>query len=378
MINTELFFDNLIANDISFFSGVPDSLLKNICAYASDNLNKKNHIIAANEGNALAIGIGYHLASGKLPLIYMQNSGLGNCVNPLLSLADPKVYSVPLLLMIGWRGEPGIKDEPQHKKQGEVTLNLLDVMDIPYQILSPDTSNEEAHIISNDITRETLKYSKPHAIIVRKDSFSDYNIKNDNNITSLLSREDAIKKIVNCLEGKEIIVSTTGVASRELFENREDLKQGHNKDFLTVGGMGHANQIALGIAIHKPYKQIICIDGDGAVLMHMGSLAINGSLKCNNFKHIVINNGVHDSVGGQPTVGLKTNFASIAKNCGYQLVLQAKTKDEIIKCMHDLKKFDGTVFFEVKVKKGFRKNLGRPTTTPIQNKKDLMKFIEDK
>ncbi len=378
MINTELFFDNLIENDISFFSGVPDSLLKNICAYASDNLNKKNHIIAANEGNALAIGIGYHLASGKLPLIYMQNSGLGNCVNPLLSLADPKVYSVPLLLMIGWRGEPGIKDEPQHKKQGEVTLNLLDVMDIPYQILSPDTSNEEAHIISNDIVRESLKYSKPHAIIVRKDSFSDYNIKNDNDTTSLLSREDAIKKIVNCLEGKEIIVSTTGVASRELFENREDLKQGHYKDFLTVGGMGHANQIALGIAIHKPHKQIICIDGDGAVLMHMGSLAINGSLKCNNFKHIVINNGVHDSVGGQPTVGLKTNFASIAKNCGYQLVLQAKTNDEIIKCMHDLKKFDGTVFFEVKVKKGFRKNLGRPTTTPIQNKKDLMKFIEDK
>lgn len=377
MINTELFFNNLIAKDISFFSGVPDSLLKNICAYASDNLNEKNHIIAANEGNALAIGIGYHLASGKLPLIYMQNSGLGNCVNPLLSLADPKVYSIPLLLMIGWRGEPGINDEPQHKKQGEVTLKLLDDMDIPYQILSPDTSNEEAHSISNDIIHDSLKYNKPHGIIVKKNSFSDYKIRNNNDTTYLLSREDAIKTIVNSLEGKEIIVSTTGVASRELFENREDLKQGHNKDFLTVGGMGHANQIALGIAIHKPNKQIICIDGDGAVLMHMGSLAINGSLKCNNFKHIVINNGVHDSVGGQPTVGLKTNFASIAKNCGYQLVLQAQTNNEIIKCMHDLKRFNGTVFFEVKVKKGFRKNLGRPTTTPIQNKKDLMKFIED-
>lgn len=378
MINTKLFFNNLISNDITFFSGIPDSLLKNICAYASDNLDQKNHIIAANEGNALAIGIGYHLSTGKLPLIYMQNSGLGNCVNPILSLADPKVYSIPLLLMIGWRGEPGVKDEPQHKKQGEVTLKLLENMGIPYQILSPDTSDVQANQIIIETSCKSLKHNKPYAIVVRKDSFSEYKSVNDNNNKFQLLREDAIKTIIINLDKKDIVVSTTGVASRELFESREELKQEHNKDFLTVGGMGHANQIALGIAIQKSSKRVICIDGDGAILMHMGSLTVNGNLKCKNFKHIVLNNGAHDSVGGQPTVGLNTNFVNIAKASGYDLVLHAETVDEITKCMNELKLFNGTVFLEVKVKKGFRNNLGRPTTTTIENKKILMEFIKEK
>jgi phosphonopyruvate decarboxylase len=378
MINTKLFFNNLISNDITFFSGIPDSLLKNICAYASDNLDQKNHIIAANEGNALAIGIGYHLSTGKLPLIYMQNSGLGNCVNPILSLADPKVYSIPLLLMIGWRGEPGVKDEPQHKKQGEVTLKLLENMGIPYQILSPDTSDVQANQIIIETSSKSLKHNKPYAIVVRKDSFSEYKSVNNNNNKFQLLREDAIKTIIINLDEKDIVVSTTGVASRELFESREELKQEHNKDFLTVGGMGHANQIALGIAIQKSSKRVICIDGDGAILMHMGSLTVNGNLKCKNFKHIVLNNGAHDSVGGQPTVGLNTNFMNIAKASGYDLVLHAETVDEITKCMNELKLFNGTVFLEVKVKKGFRNNLGRPTTTTIENKKILMEFIKEK
>ncbi len=377
-MNTNLFFQILIKNKITFFTGVPDSLLKNICAFISDNIDQRNHIIAANEGNAIAIGMGYHLATGKLPLVYMQNSGLGNCINPLLSLADSKVYSIPLLLMIGWRGEPGVEDEPQHKKQGEVTLKLLEDMDIPYEILSPDTSDEKANNIITKISSNSLENNKPHAIVIRKDSFSEYKPNKETNIEFPISREEAINTIINNLDEKDILVSTTGVASRELFEIRESLKQTHNKDFLTVGGMGHANQIALGIALQKPDKRIFCIDGDGSILMHMGSLAINGNIKCNNFKHIVLNNGVHDSVGGQPTVGFNTNFINIAKACGYDLVLYAETIDEIANCMNDLKLFDGTVFLEVKVKKGFRKDLGRPTTNPKENKKFLMEFIKDK
>ena len=376
MINTASFFQCLIKNDITFYSGVPDSLLKNICAYISDYADSKNHIIAANEGNALAIGIGYHLATGKLPLIYMQNSGLGNIVNPLLSLSDPEVYSIPMLLMIGWRGQPGIKDEPQHKKQGKVTIEMLEMMEVPYQILSNDTTNDQAKEIIYKASKEALKNNTPYAIVVKKDSFSQYRI-NEKKIGNYeLSREDAIKAIVKNLDDNDIIISTTGVTSRELFEYREELKQGHEKDFLTVGGMGHANQIALGIAIQKPNRRVFCFDGDGATLMHMGSLAINGSIKCKNLKHIVFNNGAHDSVGGQPTVGFNVDLQSIAKACGYNLVMEAKTNVEIKKCLDNLKKFDDKVFLEIKVKKGFRCDLSRPTISPKKNKQFLMKFVK--
>ena len=378
MINTEFFFKDLIKNDISFFSGVPDSLLKNICACISENTDDDNHIIAANEGNALALGIGYHLSSGKLPLIYMQNSGLGNIVNPLLSLADIEVYSIPILLMIGWRGEPGVKDEPQHKKQGRITLEMLETMEIPYQILSKDTTNEQAKDIIYKASWESLKNNSPYAIVVKKDTFTEYKIKNDNKLNLQLFREDAVKTIVKNLDDKDIVISTTGVASRELFEYRVETNKGHKKDFLTVGGMGHANQIALGIALQKPSRKVFCLDGDGAALMHMGSIAINGNMNCNNFRHIVLNNGAHDSVGGQSTVGFNIDFQNIAKASGYDLVLHAKTNKEIIQSMEILKKFDGKVFFEIKVKKGFRKDLGRPTTTPKKNKEDLMQFIKEK
>ena len=377
MISTEYFFKNLLKARVEFFAGVPDSLLKNICSYITDNTSPKNHIIAANEGNALALGIGYHLASGKLPLIYMQNSGLGNIVNPLLSLADPDVYSVPMLLMIGWRGEPNVKDEPQHKKQGRVTLKMLEAMEVPYQVLSVDTSDEQAKEIIKKASKEALKNNAPYAIVVKKGAFSEYKLKKDETANLPLFREDAIKIIVDNLNDSDIIVTTTGVASRELFEYREELKQGHEKDFLTVGGMGHANQIAFGIALQKPNRRVFCLDGDGAALMHMGSLAINGNIECNNFKHIIFNNGAHDSVGGQPTVGYTTDFQSIAKASGYDLVLQAETNEEVVKCIESLKAFEGKVFLELKTKKGFRKDLGRPTTTPKENKENLMEFIKE-
>jgi phosphonopyruvate decarboxylase len=376
MLNPKLFFETLTKENIIFFTGVPDSLLKNICAYITDHTVAENHIIAANEGNALALGIGYHLATNQIPLIYMQNSGLGNIVNPLLSLADPDVYSIPLLLMIGWRGEPNVKDEPQHKKQGRVTLELLKTMEVPYKILSPDTNDEEAKQIIQKAILYAHTNNAPYALVVRKGSFDNYKLQTEIPCEWPLLRENAIKLIVNELSQTDIVVSTTGVASRELFEYREKLKQGHEKDFLTVGGMGHANQVALGIALQKPERQVFCFDGDGAMLMHMGSLAINASMQCKNFKHIVFNNGAHDSVGGQPTVGYQIDIVAIAKAVGYSKVLQASTESEIKNNIKQLRAYNGMALLEIKVKKGFRKNLGRPTKSPLENKKALMGFIK--
>jgi phosphonopyruvate decarboxylase len=377
MISSDFFLKCLVDRGIDFFSGVPDSLLKNFCFYMTDNINSKNHIVAANEGNALALGIGYHLATKKIPLIYMQNSGLGNVINPLLSLADPDVYSIPILLLIGLRGELNSKDEPQHKKQGRVTLAMLEAMEVPYEIISSDTDNKEAQKIVNKSIEYCRMNNAPHAIIVKKNTFSEHKPKKNEIVNLPLFREAALKIVVDHLNGDDIVVATTGVTSRELYEYRESLNQGHEKDFLAVGGMGHANQIALGIAMQKPNRQVFCLDGDGAMLMHMGSVAINGSVGCKNYKHILFNNGAHDSVGGQPTAGYKINFRSIAGACGYSLILRAKTTGEVAACIIKMKEFKGTSFLEILVKKGFRENLGRPTTQPKNNKKNIIKFIKD-
>ncbi|MBT6673491.1 MAG: phosphonopyruvate decarboxylase [Lentimicrobiaceae bacterium] len=375
MISSEFFFNACKDEGVDFFSGVPDSLLKNICSYITDNTPSENHIIAANEGNALAIGVGYHLSTGKVPLIYMQNSGLGNVINPLLSLADQDVYSVPLLMMIGWRGEPGVKDEPQHKKQGRVTVALLEAMEIPYKVLTADSNIEEAKVALKAMLSIAKKENKPCALLIKKGFFEDYKFQSDILYERPLYREQAIEIIVNNLNEPDIVVSTTGVASRELFEYREKLKSGHERDFLTVGGMGHVSQIALGIALQKKNRQVYCLDGDGSLIMHMGTLAINASMNCRNFKHIVFNNSAHDSVGGQPTVGDRIDIASIASNVGYQWVKMVSEESEIRLALNEMADVDTPALLEIQVKKGFRKDLGRPTTTPIQNKEIFMKFV---
>jgi len=376
MINPKIFFNDLKKENINFFTGVPDSLLKSFCAYVTDNSEPNSHIIAANEGGAISLGVGYHLATNLTPLIYMQNSGLGNAINPLLSIADKEVYSIPMLLMIGWRGEPTIKDEPQHKKQGRITIDLLKSMEIPYFILSPDLSNHEASSILKKAANHAVKNNSPCALVVRKGSFEDYKLKNEFKGNYLLNREQSIKIIVDELDHDDIVVATTGVASRELFEYREELGQGHKKDFLTVGGMGHANQIALGIALNKPSRKVFCFDGDGAILMHMGALAINANVDCKNLKHIIFNNGAHDSVGGQPTVAHKISISSAAKSFGYERVFVAENEKDIKTAIKDLKFFKGMCLLEIQINKGFRSNLGRPSTSPIENKKDLMEFLK--
>lgn len=373
MLSPSDFYNALKKNNIDFFAGVPDSLLKDFCAYIIDNVPLEKNIIAANEGGAVALAAGYYLATKKLGLVYMQNSGQGNSINPLTSLVDSDVYNIPVLLLIGWRGEPGVKDEPQHIKQGKITIPLLETLGIPWQIL-PD-SIEKAEISINEAISYINEKNSPYALIVKKGIFEKYELKNKIKTSYGLRREDVLKILVDNLDSNAVIVSTTGKTSRELFEYREFLRQGHEKDFLTVGSMGHSSQIALGIALSKPDKQIYCFDGDGAFIMHMGSLAIIGQRSPKNFKHIIFNNGSHESVGGQPTAGFDIDIPGIAKACGYKFALTAESSQEIVSGIKLLKERDGPCLLEIKINKGSRENLGRPTTTPAKNKKSFMDFL---
>jgi len=375
MLSPKIFYKNLIDNDINFFTGVPDSLLKSICGYIADKTPVKNHIISSNEGSAVAIGIGYHLATDKIPMIYMQNSGLGNAINPLLSLADPAVYSIPMLLLIGWRGMPGQHDEPQHKKQGRVMIPMLDSMEIPYSIL-PNEDKDISKFIC-DIIKHSKDFSCPFAIIVKKGQFSKYDYNFEQNKSLTMTREEAIKIIIDQLGDSELIVSTTGMASREIFEYRQKIKHDHDRDFLTVGGMGHASQIALGISNQCLERQVVCIDGDGAALMHLGSLIINATEGKKNFKHIIINNGAHDSVGGQNTVFFKADLTGIVRKLGYNTLESVSTKENLKNSVKKLLNIDGPAFLEVKVIKGSRENLGRPTKSPIMNKISFKKNLKN-
>lgn len=375
MISPKFFIDKLEENNINFFTGVPDSLLKNICAYIEDNKDENHNIIAANEGAAMGLATGHYLATGEIPVVYMQNSGEGNIINPLASLTDKEVYNIPILLIIGWRGRPGVHDEPQHIKQGKVTLHLLETMGIKYTILSKD-ENEFTNQL-NDVIEYMAKTKESFAFVVEKDTFEDYKLQNNQQYENLeMSREEAIQIVADSLDENAVIVSTTGMISRELFEYRANSNQTHEKDFLTVGSMGHASQIALGIALEKSNHKIYCFDGDGAAIMHMGSMAIIGSKHPENYIHIIFNNGAHDSVGGQPTVGLQINIPEIAKALNYKKVFSIKDRMSLKEVLNKINGEKGPIMLEIQVKKGNRKDLGRPTTTPIQNKEALMKFLE--
>lgn len=373
MIHPDLFYNVLSNLGIDFYAGVPDSLLKNLCAYITDHAGSRNNIIAANEGGAVGLAAGYYLATGKIPVVYMQNSGLGNTVNPLMSLTDKEVYNIPILLIIGWRGEPGIHDEPQHVKQGKVTIPLLDAMGIKHEILTSEESKLEEQV--NRAVNYMVKTKESFALVVRKGTFDNYTLKNKETDQYPMTRESAIQMVAASMKEKDIAVSTTGKISRELFEYREAVGEHHERDFLTVGSMGHASQIALGIALNKPDRNVYCFDGDGATIMHMGGLAIIGSMQPKNYYHILFNNGVHDSVGGQPTVGYKIDIPTIAKACGYKTILSVDNIKLLKSTLQTLTDNEAPLYLEIRVKKGARENLGRPITTPIQNKEALMDFL---
>lgn len=359
-----------------FYTGVPDSQLKALCDYLMNTygIDPQRHIIAANEGNCVGLAAGYHLATGKTPVVYMQNSGEGNIINPLASLLNDKVYAIPMIFVIGWRGEPGIHDEPQHIYQGEVTVKLMEDMDVRTFVVGKDTADEEISEIMAEF-REWLDKGKQVAFIICNGAL-EYSEKVVYQNSNTMSREDIIRHIVK-ISGKDPIVSTTGKASRELFETRVANSQSHKYDFLTVGSMGHSSSIALGVALNKPDKRIWCIDGDGAVLMHMGSMAVIGANAPKNLVHIVINNGAHDTVGGMPTVASKIEVVAAAKACGYPNAVSVDTFEDLDKELSAAKERGELSLIEVKCSIGSRADLGRPTTTAIENKENFMRYIGD-
>ena len=373
MIRPEFFIEALREKGIDCFAGVPDSLLKNICAYITDHFDAAHNIIAANEGAAVGLAAGHYLATGQPACVYMQNSGEGNIINPLASLTDQEVYNIPVLLLIGWRGRPGVHDEPQHVKQGKVTTGLLNVMGVNYEVLSKEEDKAAKQI---EKAAKALGNKEVFALVIEKDTFEDYKLQNVEVNDLTMSREEAIQTVAAALGEKGCIVSTTGMISRELFEYRAAMNQGHERDFLTVGSMGHASQIALGIALAQPDRRVWCFDGDGAAIMHMGSMAIVANKAPKNYVHVVFNNGAHDSVGGQPTVGLKIDLPAVAKAVGYKATYSVDSKAELESVLAKVNGFESPALLEIKVKKGNRKDLGRPTTTPIQNKEALMTFLK--
>ena len=358
-----------------FYTGVPDSQLKALCNYLMNRygIDPKHHIIAANEGNCTALAAGYHLATGKVPVVYMQNSGEGNIINPVASLLNDKVYAIPVIFIIGWRGEPGIHDEPQHIYQGEVTVKLLDDMGIESFIIGADTTEDELTIKMGEF-RSILTTGKDVAFVIRKGALTDnqkIEYKNDYSMV----REEIIQHIVKA-SGEDPIISTTGKASRELFETRVANGQSHMYDFLTVGSMGHSSSIALGVALNKPEQRIWCVDGDGAVLMHMGAMAIIGANAPKNLIHIVINNGAHETVGGMPTVASNMDFVSIAKACGYPNAVSVDSYEVLDEELNNSKARNELSLIEVKCNIGARDDLGRPTTTALENKHNFMEYIK--
>ena len=392
------FVDALTSAGVSLFTGVPDSLLKSFCAYVTDNCGE-NHVIAANEGGAVGLAAGYYLATGNPALVYMQNSGQGNAVNPLASLADPDVYSIPMVLLVGWRGEPGVKDEPQHVKQGKVTISLFETLGVPTEVL-PDDESAALELTRRMVDRAKTE-SRPVALVVRKGLFAEYKLQNREDDIAELRREVAIEGILRGLPKDAVVVSTTGMISREVYETRERLGQGHERDFLTVGSMGHAIMIALGIAKAQPKRQVYCLDGDGASIMHLGNMAIAGQSGCENLTHIVFNNAAHDSVGGQPTVGGKIDFEKIAEELGYNVLQSPQDQyvdahqlgveeitggmEWLVSMLEQAESYrsdalDGPPprpnFILFKVAKGARKDLGRPKEPPQTNKALYMKTLQ--
>ena len=365
MIKIDSFINELKKNDLKFSSGVPDSLFKDLCFGFEKKFNK-DHVTAANEGSAVGIGIGYYLSTKKIPIIYMQNSGLGNAINPLISLADKNVYNVPLFLIIGWRGEDhkSFVDEPQHISQGKVTQEFLKNLNIRYKIVNANTNYKNQIKSLKDYAQ---KKSRVVALLIKKNSFEK--IKNINKKNTNLQREKILEVLVNNLPKKSIVISTTGILSRELNEVIKRNKVQIN-NLMCVGGMGHAISLASGLAKKKKNK-IFCFDGDGAITMHLGSLAT--SSKLNNIVHIVFNNYSHESVGGHDNSAKHVKFYKVAKNLGYKYSAVCKKEKKILDLLKKSVKSKRSFFIEIITAKGHRSNISRPS----EKMSDLKnKFIE--
>jgi phosphonopyruvate decarboxylase len=373
MLPAQSFYSSCIRQGVDFFTGVPDSLLQDFCAFVMDHVPTQLHVIAANEGGAVGLATGHYLATGKPALVYLQNSGLGNAANPLLSLADPEVYGIPMLLLVGWRGQPGVKDEPQHVKQGRVMAAMLGAMEIPCEVLEPDSGAVDAQIAR--LLTLARNQCRPVALIVKKGMFEKYPAKRAAINSYGLGREEAIWQIAAHVSPEAIVVGTTGHISRELYEYRSKHGAGPGQDFLTVGSMGHASQIALGIALAQPERQVFCLDGDGAALMHLGALPIIGQAHVHNFRHVVLNNGAHVSVGGQPTVAFSVSLVNIAEASGYAFAQSVDSAEKLGQALVAMDGVAGPAFLEVRVSLTARADLARPKSSPAENKAAFMKHL---
>ncbi|QSB04800.1 phosphonopyruvate decarboxylase [Natronoglycomyces albus] len=374
MIEPYAFVDQLTRRGVSLYTGVPDSLLKQLGSHIQATLPREQHVICANEGAAVGLAIGHYLQTSTPAMVYLQNSGFGNLVNPVLSLADPDVYGVPMVIVVGWRGQPGVKDEPQHVKQGKVQEALLEALDLPWAMLPKDPAEAEKAV---DLAYDTaMEHSTPYFLLVEKGTFSD-GIQVEQATPELPSREDALIAAADAVGTESAIISTTGMLSRELFEYRERAGESADRDFLTVGGMGHASSIALGVAKAAPERETWCFDGDGALLMHMGSLPVIADHAGENYFHLVFNNGVHDSVGGQPTSAAAMDMAQTALAVGYRWAQTTSELSQLPRLIAQMRAAGGPALLELQVKPGNRAGIGRPTRTPRQTKTAFMQALRD-
>lgn len=376
MIEPARFVDHLSGLGVTLYTGVPDSLLRHLNTHILDALPRDQHVIAANEGAAVAIAMGHYLRTGTPAAVYLQNSGIGNTINPLMSLADPEVYGTPMVVIVGWRGQPGVKDEPQHVKQGRVMEALLDALKLPWAVLPHEPALAEATL--TEAVKTATNLCTPYVILVEKDTFAELPAEaSASRHGELASREEALVTVAESVGVDAIIVSTTGMLSRELFEYREREDLPAERDFLTVGGMGHACSITLGIAMRERAREVWCFDGDGAFLMHLGSLAVIADHAPPNYFHVVFNNGVHDSVGGQPSSIGVVDVAGTARALGYRYATSASELGSISEAVARLRSAGGPALLEVRVRPGNRPGLGRPTRTPAESKRAFMVAMRD-
>lgn len=376
MINITKFLNALRAINVNFITGVPDTFLNDFCISLETDWEVDRHVIAANEGNAIAMAVGFYLATGGIPLVYMQNSGLGNSTNPLLSLTNKEVYGIPMVLLIGWRGDPSIIDHPQHKLQGAVCPSFLDVLNIPFRVL--EGSDSEALDSASWAVKRALEIGSPTALLVKKGVMAKAEKPGfPTDGSTLLSRECAISCVLDSLPGGTIYVASTGRATRELHQLRILRNEAHTHDFLNVGAMGHASSIAIGLALADRNRLVVCLDGDGAALMHLGSFSTAPGLKLSNFLHIVLNNGAHESVGGQPTAGWSVDFTGIAKSVGYKtLNAPVDSKESLVQAIQSLKD-GGPSFIDMRIRKGIRSDLPPLKMDPIDLKQKFMSYLSN-
>lgn len=370
MVNLQCLFDLLKSQGVNFFTGVPDSLLNNFCLYLVQNIPDGQHVMAANEGNAVAIAAGHYMATREIPVVYMQNSGIGNATNPLLSLTHDCVYGIPMILVIGWRGDPTINDHAQHKKQGELTPVLMNDMDIPYEILDDENTVVDKFAWAVEKTKEI---SSPVALISKKAILTEKVKKQEYPESGLMNREEAVSAVVDVLGEDAIYLGTTGRATREVHEQLKihGVSEGH--EFQNVGSMGHVSSVGLGIALAKPEQKVVVFDGDAAAVMHMGALATNCRYKAGNMIHIVLNNGVNESVGGQPSAGYLINLTKIAAACGYKTSVHAITrKEELQTLVREHKNEEMPLFIDVHVRQGIRTDMPKLNIDHKAQKKALM------